>query len=75
MAFWDASPQGGATYLIDDGSWVALPAGDGPNREFPSLVWTGASIIAWGGNDNCEAAAGSAADCELILLTTATGFS
>lgn len=67
--YWDATPDPGTAYLIDDETWVALPAVDGPHREFPSLVWTGTEVIAWGGNDNCEAYAdGGAADCELKPL-------
>jgi hypothetical protein len=68
MIFWDASPQPGVAYLMGDENWVALPAVDGPQREFPSLVWTGTEVIAWGGNDNCEVAAGGAADCDLAPL-------
>ena len=51
-------------------TWGLLPTIDGPYREFPSLVWTGSEVIAWGGSDNCERYLqdGVAADCNLLPL-------
>ncbi|GAA2738475.1 hypothetical protein [Actinocorallia aurantiaca] len=43
-------------YHLDESRWRSIPVPKIPWREFPSLVWTGTEIIAWGG-DSCPPAA------------------